>query len=92
MLIDALNRTLLLMGTALNPTTLETRLQALTATRVVIRAEPAALRTASGQSALVTAATLMARSGHEVWIDAEETTVLGPQPPLRGSGAPRWPR
>lgn len=86
MLIDALNRTLLLMGTALNPTcTLETRLQALTATRVVIRADPAALQTASGQSALVTAATLMARSGHEVWIDAEETTVLGPQPPLLGS-------
>jgi hypothetical protein len=86
MLIDALNRTLLLMGTALNPTcTPETRLQALTATRVVIQAETAALRTASGQSALVTAATLMARSGHEVWIDAEETMVLGPQPPLRGS-------
>jgi hypothetical protein len=86
MLIDALNRTLLLMGAALNPTcALETRLQALVATRIVIRAAPAALRTFSGQTALVTAATLMARSGHEVWIDAEETMLLAPQPPLRGS-------
>lgn len=86
MLIDALNRTLLLMGTALNSAcTVEARLQALTATRVVITAESSALRTISGQSALVTAATLMARSGHEVWIDAEEAALVAPQPPLRGT-------
>ncbi len=85
MLIDALNRTLLLMGTALNlDCTLETRLEALTKTRVAISADAAALRTVSGQSALVTMATLMARSGHEIWIAAEETLILSPQPPLRG--------
>ncbi|EJL37369.1 hypothetical protein PMI01_00725, partial [Caulobacter sp. AP07] len=82
MLIEALNRTLLLMGTALDSAcSLETRLSALTSTRVLIRAEPAVLATASGQTALVTAATLMARSGHEVWIEAQEAALAAPQPP-----------
>lgn len=85
MLIEALNRTLLLMGTALDSAcSLASRLSALTSTRVLIRAGPAVLATASGQTALVTAATLMARSGHEVWIEAQETALAAPQPPLRG--------
>ncbi len=85
MLIEALNRTLLLMGTVLDATcSLETRLGALTTTRVLIRAEDAVLATPAGQTILVTAATLMARSGHEVWIEAPETGLLVPQPPVAG--------
>jgi hypothetical protein len=80
---DALNRTLLLMRTDLvEDVTDDQLLEALTGTRVVISAGIDVLCTHSGQSAIITAATLMARSGHEVWIDAEEAALVGPQPPL----------
>lgn len=84
MLAEALNRTLLLMRTDLTPdATDEHLLTALTSVRLVIEAGSDVTDTHSGQSAIVTAALLMARSGHEVWIDAPETTLLGTQPPLR---------
>jgi hypothetical protein len=86
MLIDALNRTLLLIGRSLKPDcSLETRLAALTVTRVVICADRKSLETAAGQTALVTTAMLMARSGHDVWLDASRVAMIGPQPPLRGT-------
>ena len=86
MLMNALNRTLMLMGSALRTDcSLEIRLDALVATRVVICADCKSLDTAAGQTALVTASMLMARSGHEVWIDASPVAIIGPQPPLRGT-------
>lgn len=86
MLIDALNRTLLLMRTDLVETvTDEMLLEALTATTVVLSADAAALFAHSGQSAFVTAALLMARSGHDVWLDAPNVPLLDAQPPV-GSG------
>lgn len=85
MIIDALDRTLLLMRTDLGATvTNETLLTALRSTRVVLAADEASLATHSGQSAFVTAATLMARSGHRIWLIAPEVRLLGAQPPLRG--------
>lgn len=85
MLITALNRTLLLMGTVLRPAcSLEDRLAALVATRVVLQADAAALATPSGQTALITAATQMARSGHAVWLDIPVIALVSPQPPLTG--------
>jgi hypothetical protein len=85
MLIEALNRTLLLMGTALKPScSLEMRLKALTDTRVVIRFGAAAAATYAGQTAVITAALLLARSGHAIWLDGPEVPLLGPQPPLTG--------
>lgn len=85
MLIQALNRTLLLMGTALKPScSLETRLKALTDTRVVIRFGADAAATYAGQTAVITAALLLARSGHTIWLDGPEAPLLGPQPPLIG--------
>ncbi len=86
MLIEALNRTLLLMGTSLrSDCSLENRLSALVGTRVLVRADAAALATPSGQTALVTACMLMARSGHEIWLDVPLAGILVPQPPLTGS-------
>jgi hypothetical protein len=86
MLMKALNRTLLLMGTALRADcSLEGRLDALAATRVVICADRKSLDTAAGQTALVTASILMARSGHEVWVDASPVAMIEPQPPLQGA-------
>lgn len=85
MLIEALNRTLLLMGTALSSAcTLEERLAALTATKVAIRYGADAANTYSGQTTVVTAAILLARSGHAIWIDGPDAPLLGPQPPLSG--------
>lgn len=80
---DALSRTLLLMRTDLAPSVPDHELvEALTSVRVVLHAGADALATRSGQSALVTAALTMSRSGHEVWIDAEDVETIGPQPPL----------
>lgn len=85
MLAEALNRTMLLMRTDLVPETdYDEMLAALTATRIVLEAREDALNTHSGQSAFVTAALLMARSGHEIWLDAPEHAMVGLQPPLTG--------
>lgn len=82
---EALSRTLLLMRTELdNSVTDDALLAALTGTSVAISIGDDAVTTQSGQSALVAAASLMARSGHLVWIDAPETDLAGPQPPLIG--------
>jgi hypothetical protein len=85
MIMKALNRTFLLMRTDLVPgVDDEALLDALRSTRVVIAADESTLSTHSGQSAYVTAATLMARSGHSVWLAAPEVGLIGAQPPLRG--------
>jgi len=82
---DALDRTLRLVETQLRPDAPRADvLQALTTTRVMLRADHDTLSTASGQSALVTAALAMARSGHEVWIDAPDVPMVGAQSPLNG--------
>lgn len=85
MLIQALNRTLLLMGTALKPScSFQARLEALTETRVLIRFGADAAGTYAGQTAIVTAALLLARSGHTIWLDGPEVPLLDRQPPLTG--------
>ena len=86
MLTDALKRTLLLMRSDLETVSDEELLEALTGTRVVLRAGPDALQTHSGQSAIAAAATLMLRTGHEVFLDFPDVRLLGPQPPLHSGG------
>ena len=85
MIIDALNRTFLLMRTDLDPAVPDgILLDALRSTTVVLAADAEALSTHSGQCAFITAAMLMARSGHSVWLAAPEAELIGPQPPLEG--------
>ncbi|MCC6947016.1 MAG: ThiF family adenylyltransferase [Bradyrhizobiaceae bacterium] len=81
----ALDRTLLLMRTDLHEwVDDELLLGALTSTTVVLAADTDVLATRSGQAAFITAAMLMARSGHAVWIRCPDAPLIGPQPPLAG--------
>ncbi|WP_029086730.1 hypothetical protein [Brevundimonas aveniformis] len=85
-LTDALSRTLLLMRDSLGADVTNAQLlSALTDTSVVLAADADAISTHSGQSAFVTAALLMARSGHRVYLMSPETTLIGDQPPLAGT-------
>jgi molybdopterin/thiamine biosynthesis adenylyltransferase len=84
-MIDALNRTLLLMRSDLKDGVSDERLlDALRSTRVILAADEATLSTHSGQSAYIAAATMMARSAHSVFLVAPEVPILGAQPPLVG--------
>jgi hypothetical protein len=58
-------------------------LDGLLGTRVTLASDPANLTTHSAQTALVTAALLLARAGSTVFVDAPNVVLLGPQPPLR---------
>ena len=84
MLAAALNRTLLIMSTDLrDDVPADELLQALTSTTVVLSAGEGVLATHSGQCAFVTAATLMARCGHTIWLDAPNVELVGNNPPVR---------
>lgn len=81
---QALNRTLLLMRDELiESVNDEALLDALTGTNVVLTADEVTLQSHSAQCAYVTAAILMARSGHKVHLRAPDVQKTGPQPPLR---------
>ncbi len=55
---------------------------ALTKTTVAVVADTKNIASHSAQSAFVTLALLLARSGHRVYLDAPSTLLVGPQPPL----------
>jgi hypothetical protein len=82
-LTTGLARTLLLMrdevGEAVSDDTL---LAALTSTRVALVADAGNLASHAAQSSFVTAAMLMARSGHQVHLLGRDLPLAGPQPPL----------
>ena len=87
---EALGRTLLLMRDSLSEQVGDDELiDALTRTSVVLAADGDALATHSGQSAFITSALLMARSGHRIHLMAPETTLMGQQPPLAGTALRR---
>jgi hypothetical protein len=60
----------------------EELIAALTGTEVAIIADTANLASHSAQTAFVTAAQLMARSGHRVYLLGPDVPLIGPQPPL----------
>ena len=60
----------------------EVLLNALTSTRVALIADAANIASHAAQTAFVTAAMLMARSAHQVFLVAPNVTMVGPQPPL----------
>ena len=76
-LADALDRTLLLIRDEVgNDLSDDVLIQALTSTSVVLVADKRNLRSHSAQTALVTAAMLMARSAHRVFIVAPDTDLV----------------
>lgn len=83
----ALARTLLLMRDEVDAEVADaTLMQALTGTRVALIADAKTLTTHAGQSCFVTAALLMARSGHTVHVLAPDVPLVGLQPPLQPGG------
>src|SRR6266849_1890238 len=84
---EALDRTLLLIRDELVDTAPdELLLAALTETSVALVADVANLVSHSAQSSYITAALLMARSGHKVHLVAPDVPLVGPQPPLKRGG------
>lgn len=80
---EALDRTLLLMRDEVHETVRDDELiAALTGLRVALIADAANITSHSAQTALVTAALLMARSGHSVHLMCPPVALAGPQPSL----------
>src|SRR5690348_4752153 len=80
---DALDRTLLLMRDEVHDTVTDDELiAAVTGLRVALIADADNIASHSAQTAFVTAAMLMARSGHHVHVVCPPVTLVGPQPPL----------
>jgi hypothetical protein len=84
---EALSRTTLLVQRDIYPgLDDETIADALATTTVRLRAGASALRTANGQTAIVTSAILCAELGAKLHVDFPETHLLTPQPPLSREG------
>lgn len=82
-LCETLNRTILLMRDELSEHVRDEELvEALTKTTITLVADEKNLRTHSAQSAYVTTAMLLLRSGHRVYLEAPNIELVGAQPPL----------
>jgi hypothetical protein len=82
-LAESLSRTLLLMRDEFEASIEDAvLLSALTSTRVALVTDEANISSHSAQTAFITAAILMARSGHQVFLVAPNVRIIGPQPPL----------
>jgi hypothetical protein len=82
-LAEGLSRTLLLMRDEFGPDIDDSvLLDALTSTRVALIADAANIASYAAQTAFVTTAMLMARSGHQVFLMAPDVEMTGPQPRL----------
>lgn len=80
----ALNRTILLMRDHVRADTpTHVLLEALCGTEAVIASDSANLISNSAQSAVVTTASLVVRSGGAIYLDVPITPLRTPQPPLR---------
>jgi hypothetical protein len=83
-LAESLSRTLRLMRDEFGPEIDDNiLLDALTNTRVALMADTTNIASHAAQTAFVTAAMLMARSGHQVFLMAPEVTMLASQPPVQ---------
>jgi hypothetical protein len=79
-----LARTALLFQSDLGTDDTELVLHALGAPKIVLTGGDAATQTRAGQSALLTAALLIARSGQRVYVHALDVPLIGYQPPFSG--------
>lgn len=83
-LAESLSRTLLLMRDEVGPEIDDSvLLDALTSTRVALIADAANIASHAAQTAFVTAAMLMARSGHQVFLMAPDVPMAAAQPLLQ---------
>lgn len=78
-----LDRTLLLMRDEVGQSASDKAIvHALSTTTVALIADAENIGSHSAQTAFITAAILMARSGHKVFISAPNLHIVGTQPPL----------
>jgi hypothetical protein len=82
---EQLVRTILLLATDLGIANEGAIARALHQPAAVLVADEAVASTYSGQVALTTAAILMRRSGHQVFVDVPDVQIAGFQPPMTGS-------
>lgn len=82
---DQLSRTIALLSVDFDISDRNAILRALTNTRVAIVASESVTNSLAGQTAIATAAMLMARSGHQVFVDIPNALLIGNQPPLSGT-------
>jgi len=86
-LLLALDRTLLLMRDDISEAaTDQALLNALTGTSIALVCDEEHLSSHTTQCAFATAALLMARSGHQVYLIAPDVPMVGSQPPLQTGG------
>ena len=84
--IEQLNRTILLCRDYVaDDLDDEVICRAFQSVRVLCRSDLANLSSRSGQTALVTLVSLVARMGMQVFLDIPEVEMVGPQPPLSGT-------
>lgn len=81
---EQLSRTTLLFQTDLGITDPALVHRALMSPSISLVADAGTVNTFTGQVAISTAAMLMARSGHSVYIDAPDAALIGYQPPMKG--------
>jgi hypothetical protein len=85
MIEDQLSRTVALFQTDFGISDPRTVLRALTSPRIAIVASDAVAHSLAGQTAITTAAMLMARSGHQVFVGVPDAIMVGHQPPFAGA-------
>lgn len=82
---DQLVRTTALFQTEFEIADASLVLSALTKLKVALVAGDEVMKTKAGQVALLTSALLLARSGHQVFINVFDATLVGYQPPFDGA-------
>lgn len=83
--IDQLSRTMALFKTDFGISSDELVLRALRSPRATIVASERVVSSFAGQVCISTAAMLMARTGHQVFVDTPDAHLVGVQPPLAGT-------
>lgn len=81
---DHLSRTMLLLERDLGINDPDLLRRALCAPVVVLVADKGTVESVAGQVAVSTSANLLARSGHQVFIDTPDAPLIGYQPPMSG--------
>lgn len=80
---EQLSRTVALFATDFGIADNDAILRALLHPRITIVAGERVVRSLAGQAAISTAAMLMARTGHQVFLDIPDAVLVGHQPPLK---------
>ena len=82
---DQLSRTIALFTTEFDICDADVVVARLTNLKVALVASDEVMKTKAGQIALLTSALLLARSGHQVFVNVLDASLIGYQPPFKGT-------